>query len=130
MGSWFICPRIQNLVTPAERCWSGPGAVKKIHHRSLPFTTVHHRLTTVRATPYTLGHRSCSLLPLRKFWTGQNIGSGYERLIFRYGKVHNRSNNAQSPFDIAMHKLVDVWDRKANAEILNASSPPSILHSC
>ena len=31
---------VKGPVSPPELCWSVPGAVKKIHHRSLPFTTV------------------------------------------------------------------------------------------
>ncbi|KAH3778449.1 hypothetical protein DPMN_179945 [Dreissena polymorpha] len=44
-------------VTPPELCLSVPVAVKNNHHRSLPFTTVKQKLATVKATPYTLGHR-------------------------------------------------------------------------
>ena len=32
--------QLKGPVSPPEVCWSVPGAVKKIHHRSLPFTTV------------------------------------------------------------------------------------------
>ena len=35
-------------VTPAERCWSVAGAVNKIHHRSIPFTTALHTLATAK----------------------------------------------------------------------------------
>ena len=29
---------IKGSISPAELCWSVPGVVKKIHHRSLPFS--------------------------------------------------------------------------------------------
>ena len=35
---------------------NGVGAVNKIHHRSLPFTTALHKSATAKATPYTLDH--------------------------------------------------------------------------
>ena len=35
---------------------NGVGAVNKIHHRLLPFTTALHKLATAKATPYMLGH--------------------------------------------------------------------------
>ena len=44
-------------VSSAERYWSVAGAVNKIHHRSLPFTTVLYKLATAEAAPYTLDHR-------------------------------------------------------------------------
>ena len=36
---------------------NGAGAVNKIHHRSIPFTTALNTLATIKATLYMLGHR-------------------------------------------------------------------------
>ena len=56
-----------------------------------PLVTVQQTLVTVKETPYTLGHRLWSLLPLRQFWAAQNIASGEVGKIFRSGNVHQRS---------------------------------------
>ncbi|KAI8513783.1 hypothetical protein Bbelb_081070 [Branchiostoma belcheri] len=47
----------------------------------------------------------------RSFKSVQNIASGEEGAIFRPGKVHPRSTNAQSKFGIARRKFVDAWVR-------------------
>jgi len=76
-----------------------------------PLVTVQQTLATVKETPYTLGHRLWSLLPLRKFLATQNIANGEKGSIFRSGKVHRRYNNAKSTFVTARRKFADAWDR-------------------
>jgi len=56
-----------------------------------PLVTVQQTLTTVKETPYTLGHRLLSLLPLRKFWAAQNIAKYFVPSPYR-------SRNATTTF--------------------------------
>jgi len=73
-----------------------------------PLVTVHQTLATVKETPYTLGHRLWSILPLWKFWAAQNIASGEIGSIVRSGKVYRRYNNAKAKF---LHRWTQVRGR-------------------
>jgi len=78
----------------------------RIHHRSLPFNRRWSPLT-----PYTLGHRLWSFLPLHSFELHTNIASGEEGVIFRSSKVHHWSFNVQSEFGRTKRNLLDAWVR-------------------
>ena len=73
---------------------------------------IRNRPSILKETPYTLGHRLWSLLPLWKFWAAQNIASGEKGSIFRSGKVHRRYNNAKSKCGTARLTFVDAWSAR------------------
>jgi len=72
--------RCKAPVPPDERCCSVPGAVKKVHHRSLPFNKRWHRKgTTVYArSPLMVPSTAPKLLSCAKY-------CGEKGSIFRFG---------------------------------------------
>jgi len=66
-------------------------------------------LVPFHVTPYTLGHRLWSLLPIQKRWDAQTIA--VRKSNFSPGKFNHCSYSAESKFGIARCKFLDSWVR-------------------
>jgi len=111
---------------PRSHRTNGAVAFLELWKCSSPLVTIQQTLATVKETPYTHGQRLWSLLPLRTFFTAQNIANGKKGPIFCSGKVHRRSYTAKSPLDASSWTLGSTRPTpKSHSDLQRKDSPSS-----